>query len=116
MLRSHDFKFDLNESINLTGREVFFKTKDEKDNFLRKLVKNEILVQLLDEKNQFEIVKELRINYQDRLSSLSKVRTEDKFGILANNFLSLIDPHASYFSARDLENCCLLYTSPSPRD
>lgn len=104
LLRSHDFKFDLNESINLTDREVFFKTKDEKDNFLRKLVKNEILVQLLDEKNQFEIVKELRINYQDRLSSLSKVRSEDKFGILANNFLSLIDPHASYFSARDLEN------------
>lgn len=104
LLRSHDFKFDLNESINLTDREVFFKTNDEKDNFLRKLVKNEILVQLLDEKNQFEIVKELRINYQDRLSSLSKVRSEDKFGILANNFLSLIDPHASYFSARDLEN------------
>ncbi len=104
LLRSHDFKFDLDESINLTDREVFFKTNDEKDNFLRKLVKNEILVQLLDEKNQFEIVKELRINYQDRLSSLSKVRSEDKFGILANNFLSLIDPHASYFSARDLEN------------
>lgn len=104
LLRNHDFKFDLDESINLTDREVFFKTKDEKDNFLRKLVKNEILVQLLDEKNQFEIVKELRINYQDRLSSLSKVRSEDKFGILANNFLSLIDPHASYFSARDLEN------------
>ena len=104
LLRNHDFNFDLDESINLTDREVFFKTNDEKDNFLRKLVKNEILVQLLDEKNQFEIVKELRINYQDRLSSLSKVRSEDKFGILANNFLSLIDPHASYFSARDLEN------------
>ena len=104
LLRNHDFKFDLDESINLTDREVFFKTNDEKNNFLRKLVKNEILVQLLDEKNQFEIVKELRINYQDRLSSLSKVRSEDKFGILANNFLSLIDPHASYFSARDLEN------------
>tara|TARA_B000000557_G_scaffold239106_1_gene217024 strand:- start:841 stop:2250 length:1410 start_codon:yes stop_codon:yes gene_type:complete len=38
------------------------------------------------------------------LSSVSKIRESDRFGILANNFLSMLDPHASYFSKRDLEN------------
>ena len=48
--------------------------------------------------------KELLNNYKDRISSLKKIRASDKFGVLANNFLSLLDPHSSYFSQRDIEN------------
>ena len=104
LLTNHNFDLNIDESIKLNDRERFFLSSDEKTTYLRKLVKNEIIIQMLDGKAQNEAIAELKTNYRDRLSSLSKVRDEDKFGILANNFLSLIDPHSSYFSARDLEN------------
>ena len=104
LLTNHNFDLNVDESIKLNDRERFFLSSDEKTTYLRKLVKNEIIIQMLDGKAQNEAIAELKTNYRDRLSSLSKVRDEDKFGILANNFLSLIDPHSSYFSARDLEN------------
>lgn len=104
LLNNHNFDLDIDESIKLNDRERFFTSGDEKTTYLRKLVKNEIIIQMLDGKGQNEAIAELKTNYRDRLSSFSKVRDEDKFGILANNFLSLIDPHSSYFSARDLEN------------
>ena len=104
LLNNHNFDLDIDESIKLNDRERFFTSRDEKTTYLRKLVKNEIIIQMLDGKGQNEAIAELKTNYRDRLSSFSKVRDEDKFGILANNFLSLIDPHSSYFSARDLEN------------
>ena len=104
LLTNHNFDLNIDESIKLNDRERFFTSSHEKTTYLRKLVKNEIIIQMLDGKAQNEAIAELKTNYRDRLSSLSKVRDEDKFGILANNFLSLIDPHSSYFSARDLEN------------
>jgi carboxyl-terminal processing protease len=104
LLTNHNFDLNIDESIKLNDRERFFTSSDEKITYLRKLVKNEVIIQMLDGKAQNEAIAELKTNYRDRLSSLSKVRDDDKFGILANNFLSLIDPHSSYFSARDLEN------------
>lgn len=104
LLTNHNFNLNIDESIKLNDRERFFKSRNEKTTYLKKLVKNEIIIQMLEGKTQNEAIAELKTNYRDRLSSLSKVRDEDKFGILANNFLSLIDPHSSYFSARDLEN------------
>jgi len=104
LLTNHNFDLNIDESIKLNDRERFFTSRDEKTTYLRKLVKNEIIIQMLDGKAQNEAIADLKINYRDRISSLSKVRNEDKFSILANNFLSLIDPHSSYFSARDLEN------------
>ena len=104
LLTNHNFDLNIDESIKLNDRERFFLSSDEKTSYLRKLVKNEIIIQMLEGKTQNKAIAELKTNYRDRLSSLSKVRDEDKFGILANNFLSLIDPHSSYFSARDLEN------------
>ena len=104
LLTNHNFDLNIDESIKLNDRERFFKSRNDKTTYLKKLVKNEIIIQMLEGKTQNEAIAELKTNYRDRLSSLSKVRDEDKFGILANNFLSLIDPHSSYFSARDLEN------------
>ena len=104
LLTNHNFDLNIEESIKLNDQERFFKSRNEKTTYLKKLVKNEIIIQMLEGKTQNEAIAELKTNYRDRLSSLSKIRDEDKFGILANNFLSLIDPHSSYFSARDLEN------------
>ncbi len=103
-LNNYEFDYDIKEKIDLKPREKFFQSADEKKDYQRKIIKNELLNLLLEDKNNFEAKNELKKIYRNRISSLSKIRESDKFGILANNFLSMLDPHASYFSARDLEN------------
>tara|TARA_Y100001935_G_C17304322_1_gene511278 strand:+ start:112 stop:2079 length:1968 start_codon:yes stop_codon:yes gene_type:complete len=103
-LRWHKFNFDTVEYIDLNVRSDFFNDEDEKDEYQRKIVKNEILNLLLTGSEIKEAKKELIELYNDRISSLSKIRESDKFGFMANSLLSMLDPHASYFSDRDLEN------------
>jgi len=103
-LNNFEFNFNKTEGINLKPRDSFFLNITEKQNHQRKIIKNELVDLLLDDKNKIEAKKELKKVYQNRFSSISKIRESDKFGILANNFLSMLDPHASYFSKRDLEN------------
>lgn len=103
-LNNFEFNFNKNEKINLKPRDSFFQNKKEKQDHQRRIVKNELINLLLEDKDKFEAKSELKKIYTNRLSSISKIRESDRFGILANNFLSMLDPHASYFSKRDLEN------------
>ena len=104
LLKSYSFDLSKDEYIFLNSRDSYFINKDEKNDYQRKYLKNEIIAQMLEEKSYEEAIKELSQSYSDRASSLKKLRESDKFGLLANNFLSLFDPHSSYFSRRDLEN------------
>ncbi len=103
LLWSHKFDFEIDENIKVK-REDFFSSISEKQEFNRKILKNLIINEMLDDRDLKVVLNELRQNYKDRVSSLKKLRASDKFGVLANNFLLLIDPHAQYFSKRDLEN------------
>tara|TARA_X000000950_G_scaffold87947_1_gene110755 strand:+ start:8363 stop:10336 length:1974 start_codon:yes stop_codon:yes gene_type:complete len=103
-LNNYDFNFNKTEEINLKPRDKFFESIAEKEDYQRKIIKNELITLLLEDKDNLEAINELKKVYRNRFSSISKIRESDKFGILANNFLSMLDPHASYFSARDLEN------------
>ena len=103
-LNNFDFNYNKIEKINLKPRDSFFQNEEEKQDYQRRIVKNELINLLLEDKNNFEAKSELKKTYTNRLSSISKIRESDRFGILANNFLSMLDPHASYFSKRDLEN------------
>ena len=103
LLWFHKFNFEKDEYITVKRTE-YFSTISEKQEFNRKILKNLIINEMLDDKDLESVVDELRRTYKDRISSLKKLRASDKFGVLANNFLSLIDPHAQYFSERDLEN------------
>ena len=103
-LNNFDFNYNKIEEINLKPRDSFFQNEQEKQDYQRRIVKNELINLLLEDKNNFEAKSELKKTYTNRLSSISKIRESDRFGILANNFLSMLDPHASYFSKRDLEN------------
>ena len=104
LLMKYKFNFDLDESIYFNKDKGFMSNKDEIEDYERKIIKNELIVKMLDGDNFEEARKELLNNYKDRISSLEKIRASDKFGVLANNFLSLLDPHSSYFSQRDIEN------------
>ena len=104
LLTKHKFNFDLDESISFDKEKDFMKNEDQIEDYERMTIKNELIVKMLDGDNFEEARKALLSNYKDRISSLKKIRDSDKFGVLANNFLSLLDPHASYFSQRDIEN------------
>ena len=103
-LNTFVFNFNKSEAINLKPRDTFFLDISEKQDYQRRIIKNELINLLLEDKNNIEAKNELKKIYKSRLSSISKIRASDKFGVLANNFLSMLDPHASYFSERDLEN------------
>ncbi len=104
LLKSYDFDFEKDEYIFLKSRENYFRNRTEKNDYERRYLKNEIISQILEGNSYEEAINELSQSYSDRSSSLRKTRESDKFGVLANNFLSLFDPHSSYFSNRDLEN------------
>ena len=104
ILNSYDLNFEKDEFIELKTRDHYFINAEAKLNYQRKIIKNEVINLMLADKNLKEAKSELKRIYSDRLSSISKIRESDKFGLLANNFLSMFDPHATYFSERDLEN------------
>ena len=104
LLNKHNFDFEKNEYIGLENRVDYFNNEDERKDFYRKIVKNELLNLLLEDENFNEAKNVLNKRYSDRISYINKTRSEDKFSVLANNFLSLIDPHATYFSDRDLDD------------
>ena len=104
LLNTHIFDFDKDEYIKLKSRENYFEDEVTKTNYQRKIIKNELINTMLSGKSLKEAKNELKKIYSDRLSSISKIRESDRFGLLANNFLSMLDPHATYFSERDLEN------------
>ena len=104
LLNKHNFDFEKIEYIGLENRDDYFNNEDERKDFYRKIVKNELLNLLLEDENFNEAKNILNKRYSDRISYIKKTRSEDKFSVLANNFLSLIDPHATYFSDRDLDD------------
>ena len=104
LLNTHSFDFNKEEFIELKARESYFEDEITKTNYQRKIIKNELINTMLLGKNLKEAKNELKKIYSNRLSSISKIRESDRFGLLANNFLSMLDPHATYFSERDLEN------------
>ena len=104
LLNTHLFDFNKEEFIKLKTRESYFEDELTKTDYQRKIIKNELINTMLLGKNLKEAKNELKKIYSNRLSSISKIRESDRFGLLANNFLSMLDPHATYFSERDLEN------------
>ena len=104
LLNKHEFDFEKIEYVGLENRVDYFINEDERKDFYRKIVKNELLNLLIEDENFNEAKNVLNKRYSDRISYIKKTRSEDKFSVLANNFLSLIDPHATYFSDRDLDD------------
>ena len=104
LLNKHKFDFEKIEYVGLENRDDYFNNEDERKDFYRKIVKNELLNLILEGESFKEAKNILNQRYSERISYIKKTRSGDKFSVLANNFLSLIDPHATYFSDRDLDD------------
>ena len=103
-LNQNNFDFQLDEELSLRDRPRA-NSIQEKKAINRKIVKNELISQMLSNNIGLqEAILKVKQSYKDRISYIRKVRAQDKFNLLANNFLSILDPHSAYFSERDLEN------------
>ena len=67
-LNNFDFNYNKIEKINLKPRDSFFQNKEEKQDYQRRIVKNELINLLLEDKNNFEAKSELKKTYTNRLS------------------------------------------------
>ena len=69
LLWFHKFNFEKDEYIKVK-RTDYFSTISEKQEFNRKILKNLIINEMLDDKDLETVVDELRRTYKDRISSL----------------------------------------------
>ncbi|MFZ2541448.1 MAG: carboxy terminal-processing peptidase, partial [Gallionella sp.] len=98
------FDFKKKESYPYTRKnEPWAKSTDELNDLWRKRIKNDWLRLKLAGKDNKSIVETLGKRYDNSLSSLSKVKSEDVFQNFMNAYVTAIDPHTNYLGVRASE-------------
>ncbi|KXS31079.1 MAG: Carboxyl-terminal protease [Candidatus Gallionella acididurans] len=98
------FDFKKNESYQFSRKDAAWpKSESELNDLWRKRVKNDWLRLKLAGKDDKSIVETLGKRYDNNLSSLSKVKSEDVFQDFMNAYAMSIDPHTNYFGVRASE-------------
>lgn len=104
-LLAKGFDFQENEDYQYTRRHAAWPgTDDELNDLWRRRVKNDWLRLKLAGKNDKDIADTLAKRYDNSLSSLSKVKSDDVFQSFMNAYAMAIDPHTNYFGARASED------------
>jgi carboxyl-terminal processing protease len=98
----HDFSVDEDFMFD-RAKAPWPETQAELDDLWRKRVKNDALGLLLTEKDWDESRKLLRGRYQQVLTRLGQVKSDDVFETFMNAFANTVDPHTSYYSPRNSE-------------
>ncbi len=103
-LLTNGFDFKSKENYQFIRKNAPWpKSEDELNDLWRKRVKNDWLRLKLAGKDDKSIVETLAKRYDNSLSSLSKVKSEDVFQNFMNAFAMAIDPHTNYFGVRASE-------------
>jgi carboxyl-terminal processing protease len=98
------FDFQKKESYQFSRKNAPWpKSADELNDLWRKRVKNDWLRLKLAGKDDKSIVATLDKRYDNILSSLSKVKSEDAFQDFMNAYAMAIDPHTNYLGVRASE-------------
>ena len=98
-----DLKSD--DDVEITRKDAdFFSDQAALEQEWLKELKNDYIIQLLNDKTEKEAQERLLRRYNAALSKLSQTRSEDVFSVFENSFASAIDPHTSYLSPDDSEN------------
>lgn len=100
-----EFEFDSEDRMQVDrSDEPWAKDKEALDSIWKRRIKNAILAQRLNGKDDEEIVTSLTRRYESQRSRALQARSEDAFQSYMNAFAGLWDPHTSYFSPRTSEN------------
>jgi carboxyl-terminal processing protease len=103
-LLKNGFNFKNNESYQYIRKDAPWpKSESELNDLWRKRVKNDWLRLKLAGKSDESIAVTLGKRYDNSLSSLSKVKSEDVFQSFMNAYAMAIDPHTNYFGVRASE-------------
>jgi carboxyl-terminal processing protease len=99
------FDFERKESYQyMREKAPWPQSEDEMDDLWRKRVKNDWLRLKLAGKDPRSIADTLDKRYENILSSVAKVKSEDVFQIFMNAYATSIDPHTNYFGVRASED------------
>ncbi|WP_193601674.1 carboxy terminal-processing peptidase [Marinobacter salexigens] len=97
--------FTTNEQILLDRSDVEWEPNQAAlDALWVKRIKNAVLAQRLNGKDDGAIVDTLKRRYEGQLKRAYQARSEDAFQAYMNAFAGMWDPHTSYFSPRTSEN------------
>ncbi len=95
------FDFDKKEYYQYTRKNATWsKSVSEMDDLWRRRVKNDWLRLKLAGQDDKSIVETLSKRYDNSLSSLSKIKSEDVFQYFMSAYATTIDPHTDYFGLR----------------
>ncbi len=99
------FDFTLDESYEYDRDEAPWASSEVVLNDIwRKRVKNDWLRLKLAGKPKDEIVKTLTKRYNNSLSGIQKIKSDDVFQSFMNSYATAIDPHTNYFGVRAAED------------
>ncbi len=100
-LLKQGFDFNVKESYQYTReKEPWAKSQDEMNDLWRKRVKNDWLRLKLAGKDDKSIVETLNKRYDNYISGIAKLKSEDAFQSFMNAYAMSIDPHTNYFGTR----------------
>lgn len=97
--------FGVDESLQVDREEAAWpKNKAELDDLWRKRIKDEILRQKINGRDDKAISEQLGKRYKSQLARLEQTRGEDVFESYLNAFTQTYDPHTTYMSPENAEN------------
>ena len=100
-LLKQGFDFNVKESYQYTReKEPWAKSDAEMNDLWRKRVKNDWLRLKLAGKDDKSIVETLNKRYDNYVSGIAKLKSEDAFQSFMNAYAMSIDPHTNYFGTR----------------
>jgi carboxyl-terminal processing protease len=104
-LLSQGFQFELDETYQYSRKKVAWANSNEEINeWWRKRVKNDWLRLKLAGKDDKNITDTLGKRYDNFLSKINKIKSDDVFQSFMNAYATAIDPHTSYFGIRASED------------
>ncbi len=99
------FNFEVKESYQYAREDApWEKSTDDLNELWRKRVKNDWLRLKVAGKDDKSIVETLTKRYENSLTSLNKIKSDDVFQSFMNAYAMAIDPHTNYFGVRAAED------------
>jgi len=99
------FNFDVKESYQYVRDDApWEKSAEDLNELWRKRVKNDWLRLKVAGKDDKSIVETLTKRYDNSLTSLNKIKSDDVFQSFMNAYAMAIDPHTNYFGVRAAED------------
>jgi carboxyl-terminal processing protease len=99
------FNFEVKEQYQYVRDDVpWAKSNDELNEVWRKRVKNDWLRLKVAGKDDKSIVETLTKRYDNSITSINKIKSDDVFQSFMNAYAMVIDPHTNYFGVRAAED------------